>query len=358
MNTLLQKRIKSINVNQSLSFFLLFIINIATAQINVRADKPVALPVLNNSSVKIDPAKGYLVSEIKDKVYYVTDGIYQMMFIVTSDGVVAVDAPPSIGNNILLAIKEVTDQPVKYVIYSHSHPDHIGSASLYPANAQYISSTTSAAELKKHNQGKNQVPFGAFVGGKPVPQPTKVFKDSFTLNAGNRIIKILHTSQSVHSADDLIIFLPKEKIVMAVDIIFPGWVPFEQVAYAQNIDGYLELHKFLLDLDFDTLVAGHWSRLGTKQDVTDNMNYINDIISALQEAFAKVDFGSTVSKVNTANINLMMETYFDGVAKYASDKVELKWKDKLSGSDVWTYSHARKLLSFVRESGVSMNMPK
>lgn len=358
MNTLLYLRTKNINLYQSLTWILLFIFNLATAQINVRADKPATLPVLNNSAVKIDPAKGYLVSEIRDKVYYVTDGIYQMMFIVTSDGVVAVDAPPSFGKHILHAIKEVTDQPVKYVIYSHSHPDHIGSASVYPADAQFITSIKSAEELKKHNEGKNSLPFGAFVGGKPVPKPTKTFNDSFTLTAGGRIIKILHINQTAHSADDLIIFLPKEKIVMAVDIVFPGWVPFEQVAYAQSIDGYLDLHKYLLNLDFETLVAGHWSRLGTKKDVTDNMNYINDIISALQEAFTKVDFSSTVSKVDTSNINLMMETYFDAVAKYAADKVELKWKDKLSGSDVWTYSHARKLLSFVRESGVSMNMSK
>ncbi len=51
---------------------------------------------------------------------------------------------------------------------------------------------------------------------------------------------------------------------------------------------------------------------------------------------------------------LTIKTYFDAVAKFASDKVEVKWKDKLSDTDVWTYSHARKLLSFVRESGVAM----
>lgn len=355
MKTIFPLRTKSSNAYHIITIVLLFIYNLTTAQLNVRANES-ALPTLPNSSLQIDPAKGYLVSEIKDKVYYVTDGIYQMMFIVTSEGVVAVDAPPSIGANILRAIKEATDLPVKYVLYSHSHPDHIGAASLYPADAQYISSVESANELKKHNEAKNQLPFGVFVGGKPVPAPTKTFKESLTLTVGKRIIKILHTGQTAHSADDLIVFLPKEKIVMAVDIVFPGWVPFEQVAYAQNIDGYLDLHNYLLQLDFDTLVAGHWSKLGTRQDVLDNKNYISDIISGLQEAFAKVDFGSTVAKTDHSNINLLMETYFDAVAKFTSEKVELKWKDKLSGTDVWTYSHARKLLSFVRESGVAIPM--
>jgi hypothetical protein len=65
------------------------------------------------------PAKGYLVQEIRDHLYWVTDGSYNTMFLVTDKGVVAVDAPPSIGKNYLKTIAEVTDKPVRYVIYSH-----------------------------------------------------------------------------------------------------------------------------------------------------------------------------------------------------------------------------------------------
>ena len=48
------------------------------------------------------------------------------------EGVIVVDAPPSIGENILAAIAEVTDEPITHVIYSHSHADHIGAAGIYP----------------------------------------------------------------------------------------------------------------------------------------------------------------------------------------------------------------------------------
>ena len=88
----------------------------------------------------IPPEKGYLVEEIRDGLYWVTDGSYNTMFLVTDEGVVAVDAPPSIGANYLKAISEVTDKPITYVIYSHSHLDHIGAAaSIFPENATYIS---------------------------------------------------------------------------------------------------------------------------------------------------------------------------------------------------------------------------
>ncbi|MGH9981339.1 MAG: MBL fold metallo-hydrolase, partial [Nitrososphaeraceae archaeon] len=74
------------------------------------------------------PSKGYLVEEIRDDLFWVTDGAYNTLFLVTDEGVVAVDAPPTIGKNYLKAISEVTDKNITHVIYSHAHIDHIGAA--------------------------------------------------------------------------------------------------------------------------------------------------------------------------------------------------------------------------------------
>ena len=41
------------------------------------------------------PKSGYLVEEIAERTYWLTDGLYQMIFLVTAEGVVAVDAPPT-----------------------------------------------------------------------------------------------------------------------------------------------------------------------------------------------------------------------------------------------------------------------
>lgn len=49
----------------------------------------------------IPPEKGYFVEEIRGGLYWVTDGSYNTMFLVTNEGVVAVDAPPSIGANYI-----------------------------------------------------------------------------------------------------------------------------------------------------------------------------------------------------------------------------------------------------------------
>src|SRR5580658_2555160 len=69
------------------------------------------------------PKFGYLVEEIGDRVFWLTDGLYLMLFMTTAEGVVAVDAPPTIGHNILRAIATVTKSHVTHAIYSHHHAD-------------------------------------------------------------------------------------------------------------------------------------------------------------------------------------------------------------------------------------------
>ncbi|MGB8934158.1 MAG: MBL fold metallo-hydrolase [Candidatus Nitrosopolaris sp.] len=92
-------------------------------------------------------AKGYLVEQIRDDLYWVTDDAYITMFLVTDNSVIAVDAPPTLGENYQ-AIAEVINKPVTHVIYSHAHIDHIGSAGIFPRNATYIAQQETAAELQ------------------------------------------------------------------------------------------------------------------------------------------------------------------------------------------------------------------
>jgi glyoxylase-like metal-dependent hydrolase (beta-lactamase superfamily II) len=322
----------------------------AKAQIDIRSQHPVALPLVKNSTIAIDPEKGYTIKEFRDKVYYATDGIYQVMFILTSAGVVAIDAPPSLGQNLLRSLKEITDIPVTYVIYTHPHPDHIGAAALYPGHPEIITSEGTARDLKRHNRSEGHSPFGAFVGGKQVPPPTRTFNKRMELVVGGRHIILLGTGSPAHSGDDVVVYLPKEKILVMVDIVFPGWIPFEQLAYCEGLDGYMDIQRLVLALDFEILVPGHYSKLGTRTDVSENLAYVNDLMNELAEAIKTTDFILIISKTGKENIHLMMERYFDVIASKASQKVELNWKGRLSGFDIWTYSNARKLIPFVRES--------
>ena len=82
--------------------------------------RPALGPALNE--------QGYYVGRVERNLYYVTDGTYMSAFLTTSDGVVVLDAPPTLGNNIQRAIDEIASangvsNKVEYLIYTHHHSD-------------------------------------------------------------------------------------------------------------------------------------------------------------------------------------------------------------------------------------------
>ena len=62
--------------------------------------------------VQVDQKKGYLAKEVKPNVYLLTDGIYQSAFVVTNEGVIVIDAPESLGANIVKAVQLGSDATI------------------------------------------------------------------------------------------------------------------------------------------------------------------------------------------------------------------------------------------------------
>src|SRR5215831_15674909 len=113
----------------------------------------------NAGGVPVIPKeKGYFVQEIRGGLYWLTDGLYNTMFLVSSAGVIAVDPLPNLGEKYLKAIAEVTDKPVTHVIYSHEHTDHIGAAYLFPRNAVYIAQKKTSEILARRRDPRRPLP--------------------------------------------------------------------------------------------------------------------------------------------------------------------------------------------------------
>jgi glyoxylase-like metal-dependent hydrolase (beta-lactamase superfamily II) len=279
------------------------------------------------------PAKGYLVQEIRDHLYWVTDGSYNAMFLVTDKGVVAVDAPPSIGENYLKAIAEVTDKPVTYVIYSHAHLDHIGAAGIFPKNATFITQQETAAELQR---AKNVASNASMVPSIP----TVTFSKNYTLQIGNQTLKLDYYGVN-HLPGNIFIYAPKQKVLMLVDIIFPGWIPFPYLAIAKDTAGFITAHDIALNnYDFDTIVAGHLTRLGTRNDVIIQKEFVSDLEKAAATANQEVLFSKIASQVGSFdNPWLIFSTYIDAINKQCEDEMLPKWQSRLGGAEIFMSTH-------------------
>ena len=201
-----------------------------------------------------------------------TDGVYvfrnvghQAMFIVTPDGVIATDpvayGRPTGGQDYLNEIRKVTDKPVKYVIYSHHHYDHIaGGKAFKDAGATFVA----------HRRAKERL---EMLKDPHTVLPDEVVGDNGrTITLGGTTLELSYHGLN-HSDSTLVMRLPKERIVFIVDTIPVGAVPGRGM-----IDFYpLETEAFIqkvLGMDWDRLIPGHpgpGDRLGTKKDVQDQL---------------------------------------------------------------------------------------
>ncbi|MAF13778.1 MAG: MBL fold metallo-hydrolase [Parcubacteria group bacterium] len=296
---------------------------------------------------EIPQDKGYLVEEINDGLYWLTDGTYQMMFLVTSFGVIVVDAPPSIGENILVAIAEVTDNPITHVIYSHHHADHIAAANLYPANAVYLAHNDTATMINRSQNDGREFPFGTFVGGGDVPKPNVTFNTNYVLISGGQRVNLTYLGTN-HSPGNILIYAPQQKVAMIVDVIFPGWVPFMDLAVSDDVNGYLAAHDQILAFDFDTLIAGHLTRLGTKEDVELQKEYLSDIKANATTALQEVDLMAVAEETGFENQWALFGTYLDEVNQQCADLTLGKWATRLGGAPEFTKSQCARIAESLR----------
>jgi glyoxylase-like metal-dependent hydrolase (beta-lactamase superfamily II) len=256
------------------------------------------------------------------------------MFAVTNEGVIAVDAPPTIGKNYLKAISEVTDKPVKYVVYSHTHTDHIGAANMFPQDATYIAQKETADILAKIKDPRR-------------PVPTVTFTDTYKLKVGGQTL-ILDYKGNNHQPGNIFIYAPKQKVLMLVDVIFPGWVPFKNLALAQYIPGYVEAHDIALSYDFNTFLGGHLTRRGTRKDVTVAREFVYDLLTTAGQSFQKVDFNAVAQSTGFEDPWKLFDKYLNSVAQACYEVMLPKWKDRLGGTDSFLYDHCWVMMESLR----------
>lgn len=277
--------------------------------------------------------KGYLVEEIKDGLYWVTNGTYQVMFLTTGEGVIVVDAPASIGENVLKAIAEVTDEPVTHFIYSHFHKDHVGASGIFSDTATYIGHEATAARLALTNDPNR-------------PVPTVTFADSYTLKVGTQTLE-LENRGADHTQGNIYIYAPKQKVLMKVDMISPGWASFKDLSVAEDIGGFIRAHDEVLSYDFDTFMGGHLTRLGNRQDVEIAKEYIGSLQANAGKALGAVDFMTIGQQTGFENLYLLFDTFFDTVAQQCADETIAQWGDKLGGVNIWAFDHCWTLALYL-----------
>jgi len=190
--------------------------------------------------------------DLGDGLYAFRYGPYRNIFIVTDDGVIATD-PLDIKavGPLREAIANVTDQPVKYVAYSHSHWDHAsGGQPLKEAGAEFV-----AQRECLRNMAETRHP--------DVVLPDTVFDDSYSIKLGEHSLDMYYFGPS-HDDCMVVMIAKPANILFIVDITSAptGWEmeynPTMAEGYLYNMVPYMRAVEELAEREgVETIVSGH-----------------------------------------------------------------------------------------------------
>ncbi len=282
--------------------------------------------------------QGYYVGRVEQNLYWITDGTYQCAFLTTSDGVVVLDAPPTIGNNIQRAVDEIAaangvSNKVNYLVYSHHHADHVGAASLFDKSVTRIGHEQTRSLLLRDNDPAR-------------PPNEETFQDRRTLEIGGERIDLAWFGAN-HSPDNIIIHLPDHDALMLIDIVNPGWAPVFLSNLTEDIPGYLEASANALAYSWKHFIGGHLGRLGTRDDLTLHQQYMADIAESSRKAIDTVDYTPYFAKYPDNPWAAFRGGLEETVATAAAPVIE-KYTGVLAAADVFTESTTFQVLQSIR----------
>ncbi|WP_425408129.1 MBL fold metallo-hydrolase [Hyphococcus sp.] len=286
---------------------------------------------------EIDPETGLHVSEVKPGLFYVTEGVYQSAFLVTDEGVIVFDAPPSFAHKLPDLIAEhAPGMTIRYLVYSHGHTDHIGGAGVFAG--------IKGLEVVAHEKVAESI---AKSGRPGLLKPTRKYDEQYDVSLGGQIVEF--TPASFHAEDaDTIIYLPDRKFVIAVDTITPGEVPFMNFGATSDVGAYMTFFDRVLDYDFDHILSGHVSVLGNRDDVVMARDYAFDVRETAGRSMATFfnRFNSVFKAFEYKNANLAYRTAIESVRRDCAKEIIDSWSGKLSVVDVWADSHCQTVILY------------
>lgn len=209
------------------------------------------------------------ITQIAGDLYRFQNNFHYSVFLVTPEGVIATDPINAEAAAWLKdEIAERFDQPIKYVVYSHDHADHIAGGEVF---------AEAGAIVIAHDNARRTI-----IGEqRPTAVPELTFSDRMRIELGGKTVELIYPGRS-HSDNLIAMHFPEERAMFTVDFISVKRLPYQNLSDAYFPD-WIEAIKRVEAIDFDILVPGH-GPLGTKADATDHRRYLEDLYDAVLQA--------------------------------------------------------------------------
>jgi glyoxylase-like metal-dependent hydrolase (beta-lactamase superfamily II) len=190
---------------------------------------------------------------------------------------------PSLNQPFVEAIQKATASPVRRILHTHHHIDHIGGDSFFPD-----------AEIMVHQAARDRIlrsgllkpifarfmpRFAAEFDKVEIRPPTLTFDHDLTLYLGDLEVRVIALGPA-HTTGDAGVYLPKEKILFSGDIAFFYVSP---LAHEGTLNGWVAACDRIFQMDVETIVPGH-GPIGTKAD----LKLVREYLLQIQEEGGRI----------------------------------------------------------------------
>lgn len=184
--------------------------------------------------------------------------------------------------NFIQKIEEVTKKPIRFLINTHGHGDHVWTNHMFKAIAICHENCREDTMNAFPEIYSSLFPDFDFSSAKITPQEI-TFNEKMKIHCDDMAIELLHFA-TAHTTGDIAVYLPKKKIVFCGDLLFSK--PCTPFAMFGSISGSIEALKKLYDLDADIYVPGHGNVAG-KEEILESIEYFQFVLNEAKKIFEK-----------------------------------------------------------------------
>jgi glyoxylase-like metal-dependent hydrolase (beta-lactamase superfamily II) len=233
-------------------------------------------------------ARNVEIEKLKDNFFVMRGGGGNSGVFITNDGVIVVDTKnPGWGQPLLDAIRKVTDKPVRTIINTHTHGDHVSGNVEFPANVEVVTHVNTAENMKQMRTPTGitpqpGAPANIFAEHKGHGLPKRTFADTLTLGRGDDRVQLRYFGRG-HTNGDAWVFFPALRIVHAGDIFSGKNLPLLD---ANNGGSGAQIGDTLAKAadamnDIDSVITGH-STVMKVADLREYAEFNRDFLAAVQ----------------------------------------------------------------------------
>lgn len=275
------------------------------------------------------------LAELKEmmtpKVEEVAEGIYNasgfalgsVQMVVTDEGVVIIDTTESreAAGEIKERFLEITDKPVRYVIYTHGHLDHLyGTPAFMEEDTAVVATNDLVRFIRKDFQvlrdfhsrsrlnqsGKLAQEFSRKLPVKPLFRgweepgdpvwPTVTFDEAYSFDLGGKRFELFHTTGE--TPDHLMVWLPEDKALFCGDLYYASFPNLSTpMLEPRPVKGWYESLDRMIELEPEYLIPGHTPAIIGKEEVREVLtNQSRAIRHVYEETIRCINQGKTVEE--------------------------------------------------------------